>query len=293
MRYFEWDPLQLSAEIDSGIRVAKQSISFDLFRTYQRKLSWTPLVYKNFGLFYGNLDSQKIAVVESMALQSKNFHQSVHIGLYTFSDTSVEELDVWDGLEEQYKSFFHHRFENNLQKFLSHMKDLRDNVEKQSSKFGMIEPSNKIIHCILLDLGEKELRELKLPHIRQMMMELLNDSSFQRFYIGLFSRSATDVPLNIHHSIDYAAYLGSENDKYCRDIHKDTDESEYSRQQILIGTAWLSNNETMFNIHPLKFTPNEAYIEVQKRLDDEDEAYMRFLNSLDDGTVKTDDDRTV
>lgn len=287
MRYREWDPLQLSYTIDSGIRVVKQSVSFNLFRTYRHKITWTPMIYSNFGLFYGKIESQKEAVVELFAEQSKKFHQSVHIGLFTFGKSSgSQEKEVWNGLEDKYKAFFHHPFEQSLEELLALLIRLRNEIEEKSIHSRMIEPSNKVLQFIFLDLGEKEIEELKNPKVQEMLEDLLHNSYFQRMYVGVLAKNADSLNHSTHDLFQFAAYLGKENDEYCRDIHKDADESEFSRQQILIGTAWTRDSNRMINLHPLKFTPNEKFIQAQQRFEEEDKAYIKFLNSLDDGTDK-------
>lgn len=284
MDYREWDPLQLSSEIDNGARVVKQSVSFDLFRTYRHKISWNPIAYQNFGIFYGGLEQQKQSVIESIAKRSMKFAPSINISLFTFENN--KNIEIWDNLEKEYNSFFHHPFNDTFEFFLKELQNLRNDVEEKTTVKKMIEPSNKVLQLVLLDLYDEQLRLLKIPENLKLFQNLLTNSYYQRIYIGFFIKEAESVPLDIHSSLDFSAYLGTLNDEYCRSVYKGFQENEYSRKQVLIGTGFIRSSQTLVNLHPVKFTPNESFIKAQQHFDKEDEAYMNFLNSLDDGTIE-------
>lgn len=281
MRYREWDPLQLSSSIDSGARVVKQSVFFNLFRTYRYKVTWNPISYENFGIFYGTRPDQKMSIVESIAKNSEKFHQSVNISLFSFNDNNAKR---WIELEQKHPSFFYHPFPRSLSFFLTELLNFKKAIEEKSKLNKVIEPTNKVLHLVLLDLSEDEVDELK-QHSGAFLLfkQLLVDLYYQRIYIGFFAKNAQDFDKDFHKLLDFSAYLGTDNDSYCRDIHSGIEENEYSRRQILIGTGWDKVSQKLINLHPLDFTPNEAFIQAEEKFKEEDEAYMRFLQSLDDG----------
>lgn len=283
MRYHKWEPLQLSSEINSGRRVVKQSVSFDLFRTYSRKVSWTPLAYNNFGIFYGNLKKQKVEIIEAMVKKSNKFHKNVNIPLYTFSKD--ENTSIWEDLEQKYSSFFHHQFEEDFGLFLQEINNFNQIIRDKAQAERVIEPVDKVLHMVLLDIDEEELRLLNLPGNKELFMNMLTDFYYQRIYVGLFIKNAESLSEEFHKALDFSGYLGNENDDYVRSLYDTAGENEYSRQQILIGTGYSKNSHQLLNLHPLVFTPNKEYLEAQQKFIDEDKAYMKFLNSLDDGSI--------
>lgn len=282
MRYLPWNRLQLDSDVDGGWRVTKQEIVFSLYRTYKRKLFWAPLYQKNGAIFHGGDTDVKLTLIKNFAEQSKDSAESATIALF---DLKGSHKEVGGSLEEQFLSFEYHPYEDSLEQLLEDLYKLRQEIRTKNLGSGYLEPPNRKVLVVLLDLDEDLVHDLELSlRSRELLRDLLLNSERERLYILPMSSRAAGVPGEIMRALDWSIYLGDENRGFAKGFHKNLDESYYSFSQVLIGTHYSKHEKRLAAVHHLEFTPSEWYLQERKQLQEEDAAYEKFLQALDDGT---------
>lgn len=282
MKYFEWDRLRLDKSYEAGHLISKASVYFELFKTYRKRVTWSSMLHHNMSLFYGNLNKQKTIFIQNIAKQSIRFSESVKIDLYNFTN----DLEIiGEELEQKYEAFHYHHYLNSFEQFIDDLIEFRQEIRTNMIENSRIEATNRKLQFILIDLTTEELSTLHSnSDVYDKFQDLLSDSEWERVYIVPLVKNASDLPLSLHHCLEWCSYLGSVNDDFLHEMHPDLIDGYYSKQQKVIGSAYTKDSEKITILHPLKYTPSQFHYEVEERFREEDELYKEFLNSLNDGS---------
>lgn len=283
MKFLPWNRLQLSSDIDNRNRVFKQQVSFRLYRTYRVKVSWSSFFYNNLALFYGDNQHEKELFIRNMAHQSRRFSASSEIALFDLHDCMS---DLGEELETEYPSFQYHPYKASLFSLLGDLLKLREEIKTKTRKLGLIETSSRKLLFVLLPLNTDDLHILRNDTpARTAFKSLLQNSSNERIYMVPVVAQASTFPKELEKELHWAVYLGESNSNHCRNVaHSTMRDGHYSILQTIIGVAYFRNQDRLVILHPLEFTPSQYYIEREEQWRREDEAYAKFLDTLDDGT---------
>lgn len=286
MKWLPWDRLQLDPSVDGGWRVSKQKIFFDTHRTYKRKISWGPLYHKNGALFHsGNID-QKLTFIENLAEQNSKVHESSTIALFDFQQN---DSTFGDNLESRYEGFEYHPYKADISDFIDDLSSFRELIRAGNAGSGYIEPPNRKVLTLLLNLDSSHLSQIQgNPRLRTQFKNLLEDSERDRIHLILMCGFADEMPSGCVPALDWIVYLGERNKQYAKKRHSDLPEGYYSFAQVHIGSHYSPHEKRLMAVHPLKFTPSEWLIAEKEKLDEEDAAYERFLETLNDGSEDVD-----
>lgn len=283
MKFLPWDRLQQDSSNNYGNRVTKGAVKFRLLRTYRLKIVWDALSFKNGAYFHGGIEKEIDAFFKNLLKQSKKFSGDVELSLYHLSEAPDARLEA---LEEDSPTFRYHLYKAPLEALLQDFLKFREDVRKVNLEEEFIEsPYRKVLIPIIM-LGDKEIDDLRNDSkLSKMMVSLLQDSSDERIHPFLFCESPVELPDEVLDALDWAAYLGHPNAVYARDIlHKGMEESLSSYRQEVVGAVAHVRSDELIIAHPLKFSPSDFYFKEKQQLVDEDEIYMKYLNSLNDGT---------
>jgi len=280
MKYFDWDRLRLDKGFEAGNLIFKNSVRCEFFRTYRKKVAWDAVSHNNMAFFYGNLTSQRDIFLENFAKQLEKFQESVAIDLY---DLSGELLNLGEILENNYKVFNYHNYLNTFETFVDDVLDFRESIRKKNIDKGQIEASDRKLQFILIYLNEQLVHDLEDQELSKKVENLIVDSNWERICFVPITASCRTFNDELHTQLDWAAYLGSENDDYLHNLYSDLEDSYYSRQQKVIGSLFDKTLPKICILHPLKFTPSDFHFEVENRFKEEDELYEKFLQTLDPG----------
>lgn len=281
MKFYEWDRLRLDRSYTPGNIVAKGTVGFEVFRTYAKKVFWNAMMHKNMGLFYGDLASQRDSFFEAFAKQSHKVQNAVAIDLYDFTG-DLEEIG--ENLEESYSLFNYHHYLKNFVQFLEDVVLFREEIRQSARKEGLLEANNRRIQIIFVNFDDKVLSLLNNASVYKIVEDLLLNSVKERIVFAPVVSDAKSLSPQLHKLLDWGVYLGSSNDDFIHDLYPDRDDWYYSKRQKIIGSLFDKYSEKFMVLHPLKFTASELYRDLEKRYDEEDELYKKFLESLDDGT---------
>lgn len=285
MKYIPWDRLQLDSSLNLGNRVFKQSVSFSVYRTFKRKVNWTPMIMNNGAIFHNGNNDHIDNFIEPIIKQSKKFEESVSIAMYDLTDGDNSRFET---LEEKNRVFTYHPYKNDLQTFLKDFIIFRKKIKEKSKALGLVEPTSRKVLIPIIILDESHVKWLSTnKDFINVFYNFLTESSLERIYPFVIAPSARDFPLGLVKALQWSAFLGSDNSMFCRtELYPDFEDSYYSIRQIVIGTVYIKNATRLTTIHPYEFTPSEYYFKKKKQLEDEDSNYKKFLDMLDDGTRK-------
>lgn len=276
--YHPWDPLQLSTEIDSGARVRKNSVNFELFRTYKGKVLWSALLHKNAAFFLDN-PAESVSYARLMLEQAKkDATGSMTIAWYSFNDDYEEELLA---LDDEYQSFTYHPYHESIEHFLTALVEHRRVIRQQTAHEGLIEAPNKMNQFIMFQVGDKELKDLQSPIRMKMLKSLLEDSSESRIYLFPFFGAARKVPSSLFKSLDQYYFIGDENGEYARnELYSTWDIAPNSFAQLLIGYGVSSDEDKLVSLHHRKFVESAWSIRKREETKAEEDLYRDYLESL-------------
>lgn len=291
-RYFyPWNPLQLSAEVDSGLRVRKSSVTFEIFRTFKRKLLWTALAHDSMLVFYGNdqkeesnIPSHVETIVQTMMTQSqKTMNKSFHLSMYDFDD-AFSELDKLDNGKYDFQRI---PYESSFEKLIDELIDHRRIIKEKSKENGYIEAPNKQLQMIAFDLDNKRLNLLKNNiFIQEKFFSLLKDSSTERIYFLVLVENVDEFPKDFMNSFSKVYFLGDHNSHIAREkLFRKLPVTANSFSQELIGYGFESlPPKELVSLHSLKFARSEWKKAKEAEYVSEEELYRKFLLTLEDGS---------
>lgn len=284
MKFLPWNRLQQDSSAKTGQRVFKQSVSFDLYRTYKKKVSWNPIAFKNGALFYGEEKTQLTDFLETMEKQANNFKESCTIALYDLTGTHQSESER---IESNSRVFEYHPYDAPLDTLLEDLLQLRQEIKENSLSMKYTESPYRKALIVLIHITEEQAQRLSYVRTASLMKDLLLESAFERIYPFLIVESAESINDNILKALEWSAFIGGTNVMRCKnDLYPNMKDSYYSIRQVVIGVVYSRTFKYILNVHPYKFTPSEYHVKKEQQLIDEDAAYMRYLNTLSDGTIE-------
>lgn len=283
MEFLVWDKLQLSNLRNNGFIVHKQSVSFDFYRTFKKKVSWTPLSFRNGALFHNDNEFEVKTFVETMASQSRKFDGSVVIPVY---DLTGRYGDFLSELESRFKAVEFHPYHESFSSIVNEFSDYRDVVATEDFRSRVVEDNRrKILLPVIITDSAVESDFDFAGFDGELFGSFVSSSEFQRIFPFFLMSDASVVPDSVMIEFDWCAFIGEGNVMYCRhELHPEMEDSYYSVRQVITGVVYSRANSRIITIHPYKFTPSEYHLKREKQLVDEDELYRRFLDSLDDGS---------
>lgn len=281
MKYFEWDRLRLQKRFNPGIRPAKQTVTFELFRMKNRKekIIWNAILHKNAAFFYGKSTAQLHITLKEIAKQSsKKFSGSAHIDFYEF-DNKTEQIG--EQLEKDYKSFSYHHYKDSQEQFLDDLINFRSMIDEEMIAHKHTEAYYRKLHIILVRSDDENIVN------NNKMKDLMNNSYWQRMFVIPLVPYAEKVDLDVHNFLQWSAYLGSDNDNYAHDVlHTEMQDSDFDPRQNVVGCVYAHNISLLMLAHSHVYTLSKAAIQEDERFDEEDRIYQEFLESLNDGTAQ-------
>lgn len=279
MRYLPWNRLQLDPAIDGGWRALKQEVFLKPYRTFKKKLLWSPLTHKNGALFYGDDSEQRLTFLRALASQSKDFGNSGTIALF---DLRCRLKDLGEELETKSKNFEYHPYKDTVEQFLEDLYKFREDI-REAAKTTPI--SNRKVLMILIDLDSESAQKLGFSFRgRELLQDLLSNSENERIYIFTLAKDLSELPGESLRATEWAVFLGDTNRKEALKEYKNLQEGYYSFGQVQIGTCYSKHEKRLVSVQPLEFTKSQWLKDHEEQLRSEDEDYENFLNTLNDGT---------
>lgn len=279
MRYLPWNRLQLDSAVDGGWRALKQEVFIKPYRTFKKKLLWSPLTHKNGALFYGDDAEQRNIFLKTLATQSKDFGSSGTIALF---DLKGELKEIGSELELKSKNFEYHPYQDSLEQLLKDLFKLREEIREASKTAPSV---NRKVLMVIIDLDAASALQLGITlESRELLQDLLSDSENERIYIFTLAKNIEDLPGESFRSTEWAVFLGDANRKEALAAYKNLEEGYYSFGQVQIGTCYSKHEKRLVSVQPLEFTRSQWLKDHEEQLKSEDDDYEAFLNALDDGT---------
>jgi hypothetical protein len=279
LRYLPWNRLQLDPSVDGGWRALKQEVFVRPYRTFKKKLLWSPLTHKNGALLYGEDVEQREIFLRTLAIQSKDFGTS---GIIAFFDLKGDLKEVGEELEATSKNFEYHPYEGTLEQLLEDLFKLREQIREASKN---VPVSNRKVLMVLIDLDSESAQKLGISFRgRELLQDLLSDSENERIYIFTLVKEFDELPGESLRSTEWVIFLGDANRKKALKAYKNLEEGYYSFGQIQIGTCYSKHEKRLISVQPLEFTRSQWLKDQEEQLRSEDEDYENFLKTLNDGT---------
>lgn len=279
MRYLPWNRLQLDSAVDGGWRALKQEVFVRPYRTFKKKLLWSPLTHKNGALFYGDDPEQRDIFLRTFTEQSKSFGSSGTIALF---DLKGELEAIGNELESVSRNFEYHPFKDTLEQLLEDLFAFRETIREASKE---APNSNRKVLLIFIDLDSASANQLGFSfRSRELLQDLLANSEDERLYFFTLSKSFDDLPGESLRSTEWAIFMGDANRKEALAAYKNLEEGYYSFGQVQIGSCYSKHETRLVSVQPLKFEASKWSIDYEEQLKTEDDDYEKFLRALDDGT---------
>lgn len=275
--------LLLNPQNSPGVRASKVQVNFKLYRTFRKFLYWSPVTHDNMALFYGENENEKNLFVKNIVEQAYKNVGSVEIAFYDFNGNSKE---IGVALNNVYENFFIYReYPESFEVLVNDLIKFRSIIRENNVGTGFLEPIDRKFVFMFVDVTNVDLLKENEKTINDFV-DVVKNSFRDRLYVIPIARNAFNVPVKIHESLDWATYLGLDNAKYVKELHSSLEDGYYSVKQLIIGATFNANDKRLQIIHPLKYTPSEWQISKENRLNAEDEAYKKLLDSLDDGGIQ-------
>lgn len=279
MRYLPWNRLQLDPAVDGGWRAQQQEVFIKPYRTYKKKLLWSPFTHKNGALFYGEDLEQRDIFLRTLATQSKDFSNSGTIALFDLKG-DIEKIGT--ELESVSKNFEYHPYKDSLEQLLEDLFQFREEIREAAKTTSGV---NRKVLMVLIDLDRASAHQLGITlRSRELLQDLLSDSINERIYIFTLAKNVEDLPGESFRSTEWAIFLGDSNRKEALSAYKNLEEGYYSFGQIQIGTCYSKHETRLVSVQPLEFTRSQWLKDHEEQLKAEDDDYDDFLSALDDGT---------
>lgn len=279
MRYLPWNRLQLNTAVDGGWRALKQEVFLKPYRTFKKKLLWSPLIHRNGALFYGDDSEQRLTFLRTVAEQSKNFGDSGTVALF---DLKGRLKDLGEELEIKSKNFEYHPYKDSLEQLLEDLFEYREKI-REAAKTESI--SNRKVLIVLIDIDTESAKKLGFSFRgRELLQELLSDSENERIYLFTMAKDLSELPGESLRATDWAIFLGNENRKEALSEYKNLSEGYNSLAQVQIGTCFSKGEKYLISVQPIKYTESQWMKDHKAKLKAEDEDYENFLKALNDGT---------
>ena len=280
-----YEDLGLSTASDAFQRASKQSVGFSLFRIFRGRIKWSPMTTDNLALFYGNNIPQRDAFISSIVKQVNKVSDSANIYLI---DLTGDLLSLSESLTKTNRdSFTYKHFTGDLEGILKRLTVFRDEVRNTTKKERVIELTNRKLSFVFVNMSNEDAEILnKSEDARILIKDLITNSYRERLYFVPIVPYASKFPKDILETFQWCGFLGNENAKLCREeLYPNMREGLYSIRQIISGIVFSNTHKTLVMIHPMKFTPSEWHIKREQQIKDENKAFNKFLEALDDGSI--------
>lgn len=279
--------LGLDRSLDPYHRAVKQEVTFKLFRVFTGNIYWSPFVAKSIALFYGEDTVQRDQFVYNIINQSKKFKESVNTHIVDLTGelkTVVEELGKHRGNLFTYKHFLNDV--NSIVEVLEKLKEYRDDVRAETAELRVLEQAHRRLSIVFLNLSREQMIEIKgSQYLTSLLKDLMNFSDRERLYVVPITPSADVFPVDILKEVEWAGFLGDTNYKICKQLYPKKKESVYSKKQHFSGIVFSNSHRFLVVVHPLVYTPSTWGLEKERQIKNENEAFEKFLQSLDDGSI--------
>lgn len=288
--YYPWNPLQLSAEVDGGWRVAKNSASFDTYRTFRRKLIWSVLLHKSLLVFHGD-ENDEYSGTEQLASLVKSFSKQADKSMkgtltHTFYDFDGAVADVLAPLDEQFRGFTVQPYEESFQHFLDELVKHRERVRANTRLTKLPEAPNKRLQLISFVMDKNMVSLLRNNVVvRGQFFSLLQESARERMYFMVFMADAENFPQQWVDSFSQVFFLGESNSRIARDVwfpKLPVGKNSFAQELVGYGLEDMPPKE-LLSLHPTKYTKSEWKKAKESEHAAEEEMYRKFLLSLEDG----------
>ena len=250
--------------------VSKAAVRLKLFHSALGSQLWLPLAHANGGAF---LPSGEIIhrFVKRVSKQVRDNRALVEGHVYT-ARTGV----FWD---VKHQAFTVHT-SYGLEPLLNDVQALRGSIRKLARQAGALD-ANRRFTLLLLDLSSKDLADLKASvSLQKELIDVLTNSEQERIYVFLMSERARDIPELVHRTLDWSVFLGEDNSRIAQAIFR-LPEEIYNEKRQFLGLLRKKGEESLIPLHDLIFNPSEWKLLRDEYAEVEEQAYEKFLQSLD------------
>lgn len=281
-----WDRLQLSSDVDSGLRVHKNAVMYRAFRTYRNRAGWTPLLSDNMGVLNSDHEERDeiIAAMHAFCKNQKKFGVE-HASIEFFDLHGSWEEDML-ALDDAHTFFRYHPFEDSLEVLLRDLAEHRDLVRKRADDLEMAEPPNRALQVIVLPLsGDDAEKLIRDSELRETMSQLLHCPK-ERIYLVVFIPGSVGrrLPVEFLRGFDYGVFLGTKNEKFLRsEVWPGMSTGGRSEVQHQVGMLYTKGFDKLRPVYPAKFRPSELKAALDLDHAEEAQMYRDYLKSLREG----------
>lgn len=284
-RYFyPWDPLQLSQDVDLGLRVEKASVILPLFRTRRRPLLWTPFTSPSCAVFYETREHGE-AVLEAIAQalrRAEGFSHGCTLELYTLDPSWAP---CFQGLESQVPWVHARPYEGTLRDLLEALLAHQAVLLEKTRALGFTETPDKPLHIVGIPLDTQAVAELATEEVEALLLQVMAQASATRTHPLLLTENSFQMPPRVLQELPLGCYLGDENEVHLRqEVAPGQPLGPHSFHEMYLGVARDTLEANLIPLHPLKKTLSSWALARAEQKNQEAELYREFLASLNDGT---------
>lgn len=273
--------IDFNENIDEGTRIFKQFVDIGCFRTYRKKIYWSPMVYKNGLIVYGKNIEKYTDFLTVWINNSKKHINTTDIHLYDFFKTTDEKTEEYIQELSQKTKNLHYTKKQNFENIIHEIYQYRNKIKEKTDKRHMIEPTDKKLTFFFLRISDREITTILInKQLRQELMILIKEAYYQRIYLFILTTSAESLPKKIIESFDWCVFLDKPNMDILQRIYSDMMTNRISKRQELIGLSYDIFNKFLLTVNNWKFTPTEGFYKENEQFKKEDDDYQKFLESL-------------
>lgn len=266
-------PLELDTRIDDGSRIATADMTLELYRNYKKKTLWTPELYMNHTLFYGDMSNLDY-FMDELLKQTKNT-SDVHFFNYASVDINNSNFSSNDRLLQHQISFedaLNIAFEACMQRA----------VKCQSQ--GFLSPPSRKFDSLVFVLSSNEIRKLyQNEELYEKFTTMLSDGATFRAPMFLLIENVTAEWKRLLPELEWVGFLGDNNEDFAINYYKNLEPGLFNVGQVKIGIGFTKGSHRLIALQSLKYKPNEWRNAIVARKNAERKVYNDFLKGLDNG----------
>lgn len=251
--------------------VKPKTVEFNLYNAYPDLLKYLPLFHKNLAVFYGNL-AEKNSFLKNFFTECNKNSSSIEVFYYAINENEEEKEMIKSFITEPVVSFRDYRW--GVEQLVEDWMEVRAEVKKNREEAGLYEAFNRRLNFVVFDIPRTT------PKVYEKLYSLVKDSRRERIFIILLTSNANNIPRVFHKVFDLEVFLGRDNQTICDYVHPQLSYGLYDIQQKHIGTAFVRGLQFLLPLHPIEYKASQYGKEERRKLDQEYDNYLRFLESL-------------
>lgn len=249
--------------------IPKARLAIPTFWSLKGRQVWAPLRFEHGGIFYGE----------------RRFLDSLLNRFCSFPQKESQYMEIVYASYAEMKTVLKKRYftaltlEADLESVLDEFLLIKAGLQELSAK-NPERDLNRKVSLVFLELGPRELSELKRPEVEEKFLRLLKNAGDLRLHFFLVAQKAFMVPKSIRSNLPWKAYLGEDNYTFADEAYEDLPLEPYNINRELSGMLIDSSLNLRLPVHDIAFEHSGFKKATDLVAKMEEDAFKKLLDSI-------------